>query len=221
MQFQKAQRKRAKLRLALLPAMMFGNLTIQKRAPDKGLRPAWTCSCSCGNFRVVREQHLRSGHTTSCGCRRAKSRTVHGHRKVGVRSPTYNSWQAMHQRCSDPSRDNYHLYGGRGIKVCERWGSFDLFLEDMGSRPYATSIDRRNSNGNYEPDNCFWASDNQQANNKRSNIVISHNGESRTLAEWCQATGISYGCAYTRIRRQGWNPIAAITTMAGAMPCNS
>jgi hypothetical protein len=98
----------------------------------------------------------------------AKAKTRHGHSANGKLSPTYNSWIAMKRRCSDSTRKNYEEYGGRGITYCERWKSFDNFLTDMGERPEGMTLDRKDTNGNYEPGNCRWATASQQIRNRRS-----------------------------------------------------
>jgi hypothetical protein len=118
----------------------------------------------------------------------------------------------MIQRCCDHGHDNYRLYGARGVQVCDRWKSFENFLADMGERPVGMTIDRKDSAGNYEPGNCGWATALDQANNKRTNIMIEVDGEQKTLAEWCELNGIAYSCAHKRIKQLGWSPDAAVTT---------
>jgi hypothetical protein len=131
----------------------------------------WRCQCDCGNECVVQGKHLRTGHTTSCGCYKiaaAVSRIRHGHARAGHHSPTHRSWRAAQTRCDNPKSRDYPSYGARGIAVCGRWRSFDNFLADMGPRPNGMTLDRwPNVNGNYEPGNCRWATRNQQAKNKR------------------------------------------------------
>lgn len=135
------------------------------------LRPAWKCLCDCGKTAICLGESLRTNHTKSCGCLHLeKNRTnnlLHGHNRVGKRSPEYKSWDAMTQRTSNPNFIDYKNYGGRGIAVCERWRKFENFLADMGARPDGMSLDRINNDGNYEPGNCRWATRMQQRQNAR------------------------------------------------------
>jgi hypothetical protein len=126
----------------------------------------WLCACKCGKRSVVVGSNLRSGHSTSCGCSREAAKFRHGH-CVLRRSRTYQSWYAMLQRCTNPNTHEWMSYGGRGIKVCKRWRTFDNFLADMKSRPRSKTLDRINNNGNYTPRNCRWATRSQQDSNKR------------------------------------------------------
>lgn len=142
----------------------FGHLVALERRPG-GRNTRWLCQCDCGQMSTPKAVNLRKGITKSCGC--AFSRLKHGHGKAGkARSPTYNSWQAMIQRCSNPKTTGYKHWGGRGIKVCDRWRSFQNFLDDMGERPAGMSIDRRDNDGSYEPGNCRWATRGEQSANQ-------------------------------------------------------
>lgn len=165
----------------------FARLTAIERGPDhftpKGLLVVrWRCRCECGKETLVPSADLRNGKVRSCGClardlsaeRCRSARNLsreHGHRNsaegvAGTR--TYRSWRMMLVRCYDPKHENYEYYGGRGIRVCDRWrSSFALFLEDMGERPEGKTLDRENGDGNYEPGNCRWATPTEQASNRR------------------------------------------------------
>lgn len=138
--------------------------------------------------------------------------TRHGHKRNGKATATYKAWCSMIQRCTYPHKDGFELYGGRGITVCERWRDFVLFLADMGERPSNTTLDRfPNSDGNYEPGNCRWATVIQQANNKRTNVRVTHGGRTLTIAEWSRETGIGFPCLYGRLFKYGWHPSEAFT----------
>lgn len=159
----------------------FSKITIMKYVNStKSGHSNWLCKCECGNEKVINSNDLKRGATHSCGCIVEK----HGHCKNDELSREYHSWLAMKQRCNNSNNDSYKNYGGRGISVCDRWNdSFINFLADMGNRPAETSIDRIDVNGNYEPDNCRWATRKQQQNNRRDYRI--------KLAGWCNLTGRS------------------------------
>lgn len=125
---------------------------------------------------------------------------------------TYLSWKSMRRRCENPKDSAYHDYGGRGIKVCERWATFEHFLADMGECPNNLEIERINNNGNYKPGNCKWATRKEQANNKRSNTLLVYNGKSQTIAQWADELGIIYETLCSRIYRSKWSIEKALTT---------
>lgn len=149
-----------------------GRLTVLEQAGcTRGGDARWRCQCACGNIKAIRGADLGK-RTLSCGCLQKESvrkkNFKHGNANRGKLSPEYRSWVGMKQRTSDPNQRNYKHYGGRGISVCEGWiNSFEQFLTDMGSRPNGTSIDRIDNDGNYEPDNCRWATGSEQRRNQR------------------------------------------------------
>jgi hypothetical protein len=161
----------------------FGRLTILREAAERIRgRVTWHCRCECGAEVTRTGSDLRIGRTTSCGCLLSETRTAmnekaakHGHaRTFGTKkhftTPEYRSWKAMLERCRNPNAPNYHLYGGRGISVCERWigrDGFTNFLADMGPRGEGLTLDRIETDGNYEPSNCRWADAVDQAKNRR------------------------------------------------------
>ena len=139
----------------------------------------YSCVCLCGEQKEVFGEHLRSGKTISCGCYRteitAANFTKHGQGRVGLaRTPEYRTWAAMNSRCRNPNGKDYKYYGARGIVVCKKWReSFEAFFSDMGLKPSPThSIDRKNTNGNYTPKNCRWATTTEQHSNRRSRAEV-------------------------------------------------
>lgn len=194
-----------------LTGQKFGRLTatlLTKRTNRK--EAYWVCLCECGNTTTVSGYHLRSGHTQSCGCLHsevtAKMLRVHG--MTGT--PTYVSWAGMIQRCFDQNSTSYPRYGARGITVCERWLAFENFYADMGERPEGYSLDRIDPNGNYQPGNVRWATDEHQNNNKRNSKIISVNGEPMTIGEAARKYNIHYHSLHSRLR-MGWSPEEAVS----------
>ncbi len=119
------------------------------------------------------------------------------------KTPTYCSWNSMIRRCSPESREKYPSYAN--IEVCERWKEFSNFLEDMGERPEGTSLDRIDVFGNYEPDNCRWATLSQQQRNKKVNRTLTYNGVTKTIHDWSEEFGIGVNTLYNRVFKHGWS----------------
>lgn len=165
----------------------------------------WLCRCDCGTERVVPGVTLRGDRTHSCGCLKSEQNvarsTKHGHSNTRETSSTYYSWAAMLQRCGNKKHKDYPRYGGRGIRVCERWLKFVNFLADMGEKPVGHTIERKDNDGDYEPGNCRWATSVAQANNKSNNRVLQYDGERRTLSQWARKLRISPSSLADRLKQ--------------------
>ncbi len=174
-------------------------------------RSFWECKCDCGNFKTVMAQSLTCGATRSCGCLNDETRrlTKHGACKNGKTSPSYKTWDSMVQRCTNPNNRNYHHYGGRGITICEKWLDFAGFLDDMGERPVGKSIERKNNMLGYSKENCVWATQQEQVENRRNNILVTIQGTTQTAAKWADQNGIDRKTVYGRIN-DGWSKEDAV-----------
>lgn len=186
----------------------FGKLkAIERVRTDEHGRSLWRCKCNCGNEIIVFYGSLTSGHTKSCGClkksRIIETHTTHGHTKNNTSSREYNTWMCMKSRCYNVNHEHYRYYGGRGIKVCDRWeNSFESFLEDMGLCPRGYTLERIDNDGDYEPNNCKWATKNEQACNKRNNRWIEFNGEKNTLSEWARRLGMPVNALHYKLKKR-------------------
>lgn len=190
-----------------LTGMTFGQLTVLAFAGNRGDKAVWRCRCFCGKEIVAYACNLSSGKSKTCGCVRDKA-TGDRSRKHGLsRSSEHNAWQHMRRRCFNKRDKSYRNYGGRGITVCDEWrDSFEAFYRDMGPRPSAQhSIERINVNGDYEPNNCRWATRKEQSRNTRRNFYVTFQGITATLAEHCERLGLRYGAIALRLRRYGWS----------------
>lgn len=206
-----------------LTGKKLGMLTPLKCVGTRNAKALWLCRCDCGKETIVIGTNLRADRSrSSCGCMRSQwlseSSTTHGASKgktKGKKLPSeYNTWFAMKQRCLSPSNPSFFRYGGRGIKVCERWLKFENFLSDMGARPCGTSLERINNDGDYEPPNCKWATLTEQANNRRNNRPIEYHGTTKNLLQWCRELNCSRGAIEFRLAH-GITPEEAFET-----PCN-
>lgn len=184
----------------------FGRLLVTARLEsDKNGNSRWLCKCDCGNESTPLGQSLRSGATISCGCAAKEINSERATKHGASGTPAYKAWHAMIQRCTNPKNHKWHRYGGRGITVCERWLSYEAFLEDMGPRPPGMTIDRCENDGNYEPGNCRWATQPQQARNRSTNRFVLVDGEALTVSEASRRLGPNRSTVGRRIR-EGWQP---------------
>lgn len=194
-----------------LTGRRFGRLIVLERTDshikkngDK--QTAFLCRCDCGNVRKVLAYNLKNGHTLSCGClsfeHRTKARTKHG--ETGTR--LYRIWHHMKERCNDNKNARFTDYGGRGIKVCNEWQcSYETFREWATSNGYTDmlTLDRKNNNDGYCPENCRWVTAKEQANNTRKNRLITYKNITHTLAEWSDIVKIKPSTIANRIN-SGW-----------------
>lgn len=168
---------------AKLEGRRFGKLIVIERVPralEHGYHALWRCRCDCGKETTLQSGKLLGGQTRSCGCYFLERVTTHG----ASRTATYKTWIKIKGRCENPNQKSYANYGGRGIKVCDRWREYTNFLADMGPRPSdAHSIDRIDPNGNYEPANCRWSTKREQMRNTRRNKVVTVDGVEMHLTE--------------------------------------
>ena len=195
---------------------VIGRLTVLWERPVRRNGRTWLCRCACGRLILVNHYNLAKLHTQSCGClkrdKTVRRFTTHGHSSDGHCSRTYIIWEAMKRRCYTPRQPNYARYGGRGITVCDKWrDSFEAFLGDMGECPQDYSIERIDNDGPYCKDNCRWATPTEQGNNKRNNVMLTHDGKTLTLAQWSRETGFDYKVLHSRLYALHWSPERALT----------
>ncbi len=170
----------------------------------------WKCLCDCGNIKFVARTSLQSGDSQSCGCLR-KDTHIPKLKTHGLsRTVEYVAWKNMMSRCNNPQDRAYANYGGRGIKVCESWYSFESFLADMGKRPEGMTLERDNNDANYSKENCRWASRQEQQRNTRRNVCVTVGGVARTISEWEAMSGLSRGTITYRLN-QGCPADKAVT----------
>lgn len=198
-----------------ITAHVIGRLTvlaISSRRANRSCR-FWLCACNCGNFTTVKGSELRGQGTRSCGCLAVERATTHGDSGKN-RSPEYRAWAKIKTRCYNAKQSHWPYYGGRGIQVCERWrgqNGFENFLTDMGRRPSDKhSIERDDVNGNYESDNCRWATKKEQAGNRRNTLYVVVDGKKIPLKSACVEAGVNYYSARARLKK-GQNPFVRVS----------
>lgn len=201
----------------------FGRLVVLEKTTEhnKSGRLLYLCKCDCGKDHKVPSYYLTSRDTKSCGClaleNLIKRSTKHGFKKSIPHKKVYNTWALLRDRCNNKNNSYYSYYGGKGIKVCERWDDFTLFLADMGMPPEdgkRYSIDRIDSNKDYCPENCRWATDTQQANNRTNNRYIEQDGVKYTVADFARKNNISESLVRSRVH-EGKTTIAQFLAPKG------
>lgn len=188
----------------------YERLQVIDRAPNKSpsdTNARWRCLCDCGRTVIAYGQDLAREKHKSCGCLNASRITKHGM----AHNPVYRVWIEMRRRCQVPSHPSFHNYGGRGICVDPRWEDFSNFYADMGQRPNGGSIERIDNSGPYSKENCKWASNKEQHNNKRTNRLLTAFGRTQTVAQWSAEFGIPWTTIRSRIERYNWPVESAVS----------
>lgn len=168
----------------------------------KNLKIVVLCQCDCGKKLHVTARSVLISNTKSCGCWAKEWGHLANLKHGGAGTPEFSVWKDLINRCTNPTNKDFHNYGGRGIRVCDRWlHSFENFYKDMGLRPSKNhSIDRfPNNDGDYEPSNCRWALSHQQSRNTRRNLYFEHDGKRLVISDWAKELGVSLSALYQRV----------------------
>ncbi len=187
-----------------LTGRVFGRLTVVgldvSRTNNK--RKFWRCLCTCGEESSVTTGNLESGSVKSCGCLRREilDKSTHGLYKADP--SLYGIWVKMIERCTKPNSSSYHNYGGRGIKVCDRWLSLENFFSDMHPRVEGTSLGRIDNDGDYEPSNCRWETVDQQANNKQTTRRLTYQGRTQSMSQWAKEFHMPVETLFARLKNK-------------------
>lgn len=202
-----------------LTGATFGRLRVigfAERRGENSRHYYWRCACECGGFSVVDGGHLTGGHTQSCGCLHAETTAAinrtHGQASIAIRTVEYTAWVGILSRCHNPKNKSFKRYGGRGIVVCDRWrlgedgkSGFECFFADMGKKPSKElTIERKDSNGNYEPGNCKWTTQTEQQRNRRDSLFFDYHGQRTHLKAICEAQKLPYNTVWQRLNKLGW-----------------
>lgn len=183
----------------------FGRLFVKELSErrDNG-KKIFVCICDCGAVVEVRLCAINNGNTKSCGCLKLESSTKPKRLTHGLsKTRTYNIWAGMKKRCMKTSSISYQRYGGRGIKVCDRWEKFENFYADMGEAPDGFSLERINNDGDYCQENCKWIPKDLQGLNKSTNVLLTARGKTQPITEWAKEIGIGATTLFYRFRK-GW-----------------
>ena len=197
-----------------LTGKRFGKLVAIKTAgKTKNGAYLWKCKCDCGNEIIANVGNLKNGHTKSCGCLRVDQCKTNFTKHGLEHTRLYGIWSDMRLRCYDEKNIAYHRYGGRGITICDEWkNDVKAFYDWATANGYKDSltIDRIDNDGNYCPENCRWATVKEQASNRRSNILVTHNGKTQTMKKWANEVGTPYKVVWARMQKLGWSAERAL-----------
>ena len=211
--------KTVRARYHNLVGTVFGKLTILDDSLHSKTHRIAKCLCACGNETCQPLHAVVDGRVVSCGCHSrgllGERSFKHGEARRDAVSVEFKTWAGMKKRCENPQATFYSHYGGRGIGVCDRWQEFSNFLSDMGKRPSPNhSLDRIDTNCNYEPENCRWATNIEQANNRRITPMVEYKGRTQSIADWARELGFRYWSLRNRLVNLGWSVDRALTTPA-------
>ena len=191
-----------------LTGQKFGMLTFIKEVGKQGTRITWLVQCECGTEKMTPTHLIKNGNTKSCGCLATKH--------SASKTKEYGVWTSMKGRCLNPNDQAYSSYGGRGITICDRWlNDFQAFLDDMGPKPAKFTVERIDNDGPYSPENCTWASREDQASNRRNTRNLTAWGETKTISRWSRdpRCKVSRSMLTARIDN-GWNHEISIISPA-------
>lgn len=186
--------------------MQFGKLTVIGVDESKASGTQWECLCECGNIRSVRQHSLLDGHIKSCGCLVTASIMENLTKHGKYYTPLYAVWRGMNQRCYNEKHIDHKWYSERGIGVCDEWrNNFESFYSWSQENGYKNglSLDRIDNTKGYSPENCRFVTAKDQANNRTTNIMITHDGRTQTLKQWTEELGLKYHTIYERVRIRG------------------
>jgi hypothetical protein len=185
-----------------LTGQQFARLTVRGLVGFKWRNAVWLCLCECGKEVEVKAGQIVNGRTKSCGCYKAETVSKRFKTHGNTESAAYKAWCNMKTRCENLSRRTYHRYGGRGITICARWlNSFENFYADMGDPPARHSLDRKENDGNYCPENCKWSTNKQQTNNTSRCRFVTIDGIKMTVTQAAERYGVSQFTIYGRMNR--------------------
>lgn len=185
-----------------ITGIKFGKVVALGRSVFIGVKNRWVFECECGNKFSSRKHNVTSGETASCGCY-AKEQRLKGVKTHGLsRTKFYRVWCSMRRRCNDPNVSEYKNYGGRGIKVCERWLDFNNFYDDMySSYKEGLTLERTDNEKGYCKENCKWITHKEQHSNKRTTRLVTLDGETLCFRDTCKKFRINEGIAYSKLRK--------------------